>query len=162
MNWSSIKNKKWYKKTKAVFSQGLTPKEMALSIVLGSFLGVIPLIGVATPVVTFLAIYLRLNLPLALFMTYALSPMHVLLFLPFIYGGEAIMGIEHIPITFEGVKTAFQADIMTALSDLSLQLGYGLIGWIVIGIPVSIALFFLIYIPLKFFSKAKPEVTHQP
>lgn len=162
MNWSSVKNKRWYQKTKAVFSQGLTPKEMALSIVLGSFLGAIPLIGVATPAVTFLALYLRLNLPLALFMTYAVSPLHVLLFLPFIYGGEAILGVEHMPITFEGVKTAFQADIMTALSDLSLQLGYGLVGWVVIGIPVSIGLFFLIYISLKYWSTAKQQDFIQP
>ncbi len=150
MNWQTIKEKRWYIKTKAVFNQGLTPREMAISIVLGSFLGVVPLIGVATPAITFLAIYFRLNLPLALFITYAVSPLHVLLFLPFIYAGETIVGADHLPITFERVQSAFQADFMAALSEMSLQLGYGIVGWITIGIPVSIALFFLIYYMLKY------------
>lgn len=159
MDWNTIKKSKWHKKTKAVFSQGLTPWEMSLSIILGSFLGVIPLIGVATPVVTALCLYFRLNLPLAMFMTYALSPLHVLLFLPFVYGGETILGVEHMPITFEAVKAAFQDDIITAISDLSLQLGYGLVGWLVIGIPVTIVLFFIIYFTLKYFQKRKSEAT---
>lgn len=157
MNWQTIKEKRWYKKTKAVFSQGLTPWEMALSIVLGAFWGVIPLIGIATPAITFSAIYFRLNLPLALFMTYAVSPLHVLLFLPFIYAGEAIVGAEHLPITFERVQSAFQEDFMAALSDLSLQLGHGLVGWITIGIPVSIALFFLIYYILKYNPRSRKK-----
>ena len=159
MNWASIKNAKWYQKTKAVFSQGLTPWDMSLSIVLGAVIGVIPLFGVATPAITFLAIYLRLNLPLAIFMTYAVSPIHVLLFLPFISGGETILGVEHTPITFDGVKAAFQADFMTAISDLSLQLGYGLVGWVVIGIPVGICIFVIMYFLIKFCHKAiKKEV----
>ncbi len=149
MNWQKVKANKWTQKLIKVFNRGLTPWEMALSIMLGSFFGAIPLIGVATPAVTYLSIILRLNVPIALFMTYAVSPLHVLLFIPFIHLGEWILGFPQTSITFDAVTTAFKTDIIVALKDMALQLGCGLVGWILIGLPVAMILLFVLYSILR-------------
>jgi uncharacterized protein (DUF2062 family) len=62
-----------------------------MSIAAAAAFGVIPMFGVTTIAITCLALYLRFNLPLALFVTYAMGPIHLLLFIPFIRVGEFIM-----------------------------------------------------------------------
>lgn len=130
---------------------------MALSITLGVFFGIIPLIGVATPAVTFLAIAFRLNLPIAIFMTYAVSPLHILLFIPFIYAGEWIVGVDHQEITFEAVKHAFQSDFFSAMADLAQQLGLGLIGWIILASASAIFLFWTLYGIFSLLQRKQPK-----
>lgn len=128
---------------KKLFTQGLSPHEIGLSIAVASFWGVIPFIGVATPAVTFLCLRWKLNLPIAMFFTYALSPLHIGLFIPFIYGGEWILGVDHLPITWEVMKQEFSDDIRQALLDRGWQLLYGLIGWVILMLPISMAVYFL-------------------
>ena len=89
--WQNIKDHKWIRKISALFRQGLTPVELALSMSIGAAVGVIPLFGITTFITTAIILRLRLNLPVALFMTYALGPAHVLLFLPFIRFGEGVL-----------------------------------------------------------------------
>lgn len=129
------------KKIRRVFRQGLTPKQMALSITLGSLIGVLPLFGISTAIIAGLAIYLRLNLPIAIFMTYAVSPIHILLFIPFIRIGEWVLSVKHSLLSFSAVKEAFLTDYVQAFQDLIFQIGCGLTGWFVVGIPSALFVF---------------------
>lgn len=141
-----------------LFKQGLSPHELALSLAVASFWGVIPLLGIATPAVAFFSLRWKLNLPIAMFVTYAISPLHVGLFIPFIHVGERLLGVEHIPITWAAMKQGFQEDIIQTLLDRGWQLGYGVIGWTVIALPVSIAMYYILKLLLDSRKKAKEKV----
>ena len=149
MNLGKIKEHRFTKRVIALFNQGLTPRELSLSIALGILIGVIPLFGIATPLITGLSIWLRLNLPLAVFMTYAVSPIHLLLFIPFIRIGEWLYGVQHSLLTFTAIKEAFVADYITAIQDLIFHLCCGVTGWIVVGFPVAMGLFYLLFLGMK-------------
>jgi len=127
---------------KSLFKQGLSPHELALSIATACFWGVIPIIGIATPAVTFSAIKAKLNLPLILFVTYLLSPFHIGLFVPFVIAGEWIVGAEHVPFTFEVMRTSFQTDVLGMIQERGLQILYGLIGWLVITAPIAVLVYY--------------------
>jgi len=51
-------------KVTALFKQGLTPHQLALSIVLALVISLFPVIGLTTVVVSFVAISLKLNFPI--------------------------------------------------------------------------------------------------
>jgi len=128
-----------------------------MSISMGAFIGVLPLFGISTAIITALALYLRLNLPIAVFVTYAVSPIHVLLFIPFIRIGEWVFNVEHSLLTLTAIKEAFKADYVQAISDLAFQIGCGITGWAFAGIPIAILFFFVLckFIPL-FKNKNRP------
>ena len=47
----------------ALLSQGLAPRELALCLALGCGVGLYPVLGVATPALTLIALVRKLNLP---------------------------------------------------------------------------------------------------
>ena len=153
MNWTSIKEHKWIVKLRSLFQQGLGTKEMALSIAIGSYIGVLPLFGISTALVTAIAVWWRLNLPIAIFFTYAVGPIHILLIIPFIRLGEYIFGVKHMLLTVSAIKEAFQSDFFQALSDLALQIVCGVTGWIVIGIPVTYIFYRILQFSIGYFQK---------
>lgn len=78
---------------------------------------------------------------MSLFFTYAVGPIHLLLFIPFIRIGEYIFNAEHTLLTFNAIKEAFQTDYFDALYRLSLEVVCGLTGWTVAAIPSAFLLF---------------------
>lgn len=127
-----------------LFRQGLTADEMAKSISLGALVGIIPLFGISTITITALAVRLKLNLPLSVFVTYAVGPLHLLLFIPFIKTGEWLTGVHHSLLSFTSIKEAFQEDYMTAIKDLGLEVICGLTGWTILAIPSALILYFIL------------------
>lgn len=140
-----------------IFSQGLTPHELSLSVVIAIFWGLIPFFGVATPMVTFICLRLKLNLPIAMFLTYALSPLHVGLFIPFIYAGEWMLGIEHLPISIEALRSGLSDDFILTITQRCSQIIFGLFGWLVILLPTSIVLYHILTSLLKHREKSKSQ-----
>lgn len=140
----SIRKSAWFRKGRALFKQGLNPRSLALSITLGAVIGILPLFGIATWIVTFLALSLRVNLPLSIFTLYAVSPLHVALFVPFIKLGEWILSIEESILSLEAIKFAFKQDFFTALYDLSFELAYGVLAWAILAIPIALCLYFIL------------------
>lgn len=136
-----------------LFRQGLAPRELALSIVIGALIGILPLFGVAAFIIAFIAIVLRLNLPIALFITYAVTPIHLFLFIPFIRIGETVFSVEPSWLSFADIKASFQADYLLALQQLSFQLVCGVAGWFLVAIPIAILFYFILWQILALYSK---------
>jgi uncharacterized protein (DUF2062 family) len=149
------KQKYWLERTKLVFKQGLTPRQLALSITIGSVVGIMPFFGISTAIVAGLAIYLRLNIPIAIFMTYAVSPFHVLLFIPFIKLGEKIFGVRETLMSIDAIKDAFKADYLAALNNLTLEIVYGLVAWVIIAGPLTLILYGILYAVFNILDKTK-------
>lgn len=144
MDLNSINNHKYILKIKEIFTQGLSAKEIILSALLGSIIGIVPVLGVATLLVTFLALRFKLNIALAILFVYIVTPLQALLFIPFIHLGERTIGIKHTLLTFEAIKNSFHKDIWITTKDLWLEIVCGLMGWSTIAIP-----FFVLLIVIK-------------
>nr|WP_315166392.1 DUF2062 domain-containing protein [uncultured Flavobacterium sp.] len=144
MDLNSINNHKYILKIKKIFTQGLSAKEIILSALLGFIIGIVPVLGVATLLVTFLALRFKLNIAIAILFVYIVTPLQALLFIPFIHLGERTIGIKHTLLTFEAIKNSFHKDIWITTKDLWLEIVCGLMGWSTIAIP-----FFVLLIVIK-------------
>ncbi len=140
--WSNLLANKLFQKVKEIFCQGISVKEMIIAGVLGALIGVMPFFGVSTMLSTLLAIKFKLNLGVALFFTYAVSPIHPFLFIPFIHLGERIYGVKHTLLTFEAIKIAFQTDITDTIQKLWLEIVCGLTGWLTFALPIFLILIY--------------------
>ncbi|MFH6959529.1 DUF2062 domain-containing protein [Flavobacterium aquidurense] len=136
----NLKNYKYIRNIKEIFTQGLTLKEIVLSATLGVLIGIIPILGIATILVTFLALRFKLNIAIAVIFTYIVTPFQAFLFIPFIHLGEITMGIKHTLLTFEAIKNSFSNSFWTTIKDLWLEIICGLIGWSTIAVPFFIFL----------------------
>ena len=127
-----------------IFSQGISTHELSLSVAVAIFWGLFPFPGVATPVITFICLKWRLNLPIAMFLAYAIIPLQVGLFIPLIYAGEWMSGTEHLPISFEALNHGLRDGLLMTLVQRAGQIGYGVMGWIVLILPLSMLLYYIL------------------
>ena len=113
---------KIWEKIKALLKQGLTPKQLALSLVVSTLVSLFPVFGITTIVLTLIAIPLRLNLPIMIAFSYVGDSLKFLLLIPFIKIGARILGTEHTLLTFEAIKASYQADFWQTAKDLTLRI----------------------------------------
>lgn len=143
----------YFLKTKitTLFKQGLSPKELSQSVLLSAFISVIPIIGISTFIITTIGVALRkkLNLPVMLALNYLLWPVQILLIIPFIRAGKFIFSIHSKEHTIEAIVDSFQISFFKTLSNLSFELLCGLGAWLIIAVPITVGIYFLILIVLK-------------
>jgi len=82
----------------AQLKQGITPKEVALTLALGGVLGIFPILGATTLLCAVVGVWLRLNQPLIKLVNYLVYPLQLLLLIPFYRAGERLFGAEPVPI----------------------------------------------------------------
>ena len=143
MPLDNLKSNKYIQKIIAVFSQGLTPKEIVLSTILGVLIGIMPILGLATIMVTFLALRFRLNLAVAILFSYVSAPLQVYLFTDFIHFGERLLVLKETLLTFESLKLMYNQPFLKAFKDLWIAIGCGLIGWCAVAVPIFIIIYVL-------------------
>lgn len=129
--------------------QGLSPRSLAISITIGMLLGLLPLLGIGTPLLGVIAWGFRLNLPIMLSVSYLVLPLQLILILPFIKTGEWMFGVEHSLLSLAEFQAAFDASFFNALAQLSTEIGYGVLAWGVICIPLSFLFFAIINYSLQ-------------
>ncbi|MDB2462821.1 DUF2062 domain-containing protein [Algibacter sp.] len=136
-------NRIW-QKIKALLKQGLTPKQLALSLVISTLVSIFPIYGISTIILTCIALPLRLNLPIMIAFSYVAETLKLLVLIPFINLGGYIFGTEHTLLTFEAIKTSYQSNFWQTAQDLSYELLCGAVGWTLTAIPLGIILYFLL------------------
>src|SRR5689334_17974687 len=85
----------------AQLRQGVTPGELALSVSLGTALGLIPVLGVSTALCALAALCLKLNMPAIQIVNYLLTPLQLVLIIPQLRFGEMITSAPAFPVTLE-------------------------------------------------------------
>ncbi|SHK39492.1 DUF2062 domain-containing protein [Maribacter aquivivus] len=145
--------KKTWNKFKELFKQGLTPKQLSLSITVAIVVSLFPIFGISTIVLTALAVRYKLNLPIMIALSYVVEPIKALLFIPFINIGETLFGTAHTLLTFEAIKASYDLNFWNTLSSLSYELLCGFVGWGLTILPASIFFYFLLKEMLKYFVK---------
>lgn len=126
---------------KSLFKQGLSPRDLALSIAVAMLISVIPVLGITTILLTAVALPLRLNLPIMIAVSYTITPLQIALVVPFITMGATLFGTEHYLITFEAIKESFDFSFWITIKDLSFELLCGLAGWLLTAAPMVLLIF---------------------
>ncbi|RPA67790.1 DUF2062 domain-containing protein [Cyclobacteriaceae bacterium YHN15] len=142
----------YQQKLKRLFQQGLTPKELARSIALAFWIGIFPIYGTTTVVITFLALKLRLNLPIMIAVSYVLTPLQFLFLIPFIRIGEFVLGYQPMVMDLSTLKALFSTGLFETLSVFSGRLALAVGAWILVALPVSVLLYIILF---QIFRKVK-------
>jgi uncharacterized protein (DUF2062 family) len=146
---------KIWEKFKAILKQGLTPKQLALSIVVSSLVSVFPIFGISTIALTCIALPLRLNLPIMIAFSYVIEPLKLIVLIPFINIGARVFSTEHTLLTFEAIKSSYETGFWSTAKELSYELLCGTVGWILTAIPLGIMFYFILKVILTYFDKLK-------
>lgn len=132
-------------KLKGLLKQGLTPKELALSISIAVLIGVFPIYGTTTFILAFLALRLRLNLPIMIAVSYVLTPAQILLIIPFARVGEFLFGFETLGMDMESLQNAYADGILEVFSQYSGRLVLAVGGWMIVTIPIAVLFYVILF-----------------
>ena len=127
--------------------QGVTPGQIALSIAFGTVLGVFPVLGTTTVLCTVAALMWRLNLAAVHAVHFALTPVQLLLIIPFVRVGEGLLDHAPQPLSISaGLEIIAQgaAHAIVVLWDAIL---HAMLGWLVVG-PVAIFVLYRALVPV--------------
>lgn len=139
--WSWKKLRKYLKK---FLQQGITPEQMALTVVLGTALGIIPVLGVTTALCAFAALYFRLNMIAIQLINWFVYPLQLILYIPFIKLGELIFyGKTVFPFTPADMIDMIKGNWWETMTQFWLSNLMGVFAWLIVVIPVSVLLYYL-------------------
>lgn len=127
--------------------QGLTARQLALCIALGAGVGLFPVLGVSTPVLTVLALWLRLNLAAIQLVSWSIGPLQLLLIIPFMRLGEWVVGAAPQPLTIAAGMEILGQGVLQAIVTLWDAIIHASIGWILIG-PIGIYVLYRVLMPI--------------
>ena len=146
---------KIWEKFKALLEQGLTPRQLAISLVVSTLVSIFPIFGITTIALTCIALPFKLNLPIMITFSYIIGPLKFLVLIPFINLGASVFGTEHTLLTFEAIKTSYEASFFDTAKALSYELLCGTVGWLLTAIPLGVVLYFILKGVLTYFDKLK-------
>jgi len=146
-----------WEKLKAVFKQGLTPKQLAMSIVIAILVSLFPVFGITTIVLTSIALPLKLNLPIMIILSYALEPLKYFVVIPFINIGARVFGANHTLLSFEAIKASYKISFFDTVKALSYELLCGFAGWTITAIPLGVLGYFLLKKIFMYYQNRKTQ-----
>ncbi|MCE1190172.1 MAG: DUF2062 domain-containing protein [Ignavibacteria bacterium] len=101
-----------------LLAQGTTPHEIALALAGAFTISIFPIFGATTLMCAFVAIRFRLNLPLMQMINYSLTPVHLMLIIPFMRLGAVIFRVEQLHYSLPQIAAMVGHSPMHSLSIL--------------------------------------------
>ena len=131
----------------AFLKQGLTPRDLALTIALGAVLGTFPVIGSTTLLCTAASLALRLNLPAIQSVNWAVSPLQLVLLIPLFNLGSSVFGGAGVALSLPELIGRMRTDLLGTIAEF-LWITVQAIGvWSMVA-PVAALTVFLMTFPL--------------
>lgn len=127
--------------------QGVTPEKIALSLAFGIVLGIFPVLGTTTVLVTAAALAWRLNLAAIHTVHFLMTPVQLLLIIPFVRVGEHLLGIAPQTLSIKAGLALIAQSASHAVVVLWSAIVHAVLGWIVIG-PLAIWILYRTLAPL--------------
>src|SRR3954471_2963293 len=125
----------------ALLRQGVTPDKLALSVALGVAIGLVPVLGVSTPLCALVALALGLNMPSIQLVNYLLTPLQLLLIIPWLRFGEALTRAPRFPITLESGLALLSHGVIDAVVVLGVAIVHATRGWLVLAPLIAFVLY---------------------
>ncbi len=125
----------------ALLKQGISPRSLALSVACGIVVGIFPVLGVSTILLTVIALTFKLNLPAIQLVNYLVSPLQLVLIIPFVRVGEHLLGATPQPLTISAGLALLSQGVLHAIRTLSDAIVHAAIGWMLLGPPLIYILY---------------------
>ena len=138
--------------------QGVTPEKIALSVAFGAVLGVFPVLGTTTVLCTLAALVWRLNLAAVHAVHFALTPVQLLLIIPFVRVGEGVLDRPPQPLSISAGLEVLAQGATHAIVVLWDAILHAMLGWVVVG-PVAIFVLYRALVPV--FERAARRFTRE-
>jgi uncharacterized protein (DUF2062 family) len=121
-------------------SQGLSPRQLAVTLALGFAIGCIPLLGVTTGICTLLALLLRLNMPAIQAANWVAMPLQVVLLIPFLKLGQWLF--PGAPVSFDRsvILARIQSAPWNAFEQMRGYFGHAVLAWLITAGPVFVVM----------------------
>lgn len=118
---------------RALLTQGLSPRLLAFSLAVGLVVGIFPVLGTTTVLCTLVAAAFRLNLVAVHTVHFLMTPVQLLLIIPFVRVGEWVLGKAPQPLSIsEGLGLIAQGAIK-AVAVLWDAILHAMLGWVLLG-----------------------------
>lgn len=101
----------------AFLKQGLTPRDLALTIALGTTLGTFPIIGSTSLLCTAASLALRLNLPAIQSVNWAVSPLQLVLLIPLFNLGSSVFGGAGVTLSLPELIGRMRTDLFATIAE---------------------------------------------
>jgi uncharacterized protein (DUF2062 family) len=138
-----------FRKVVYFLNKGITPHKLALSLSLGITIGIIPLYGLTSLIVTLVALCFRLNFTASQIGHYAVYPVQILLIFPFLKLGDLIFNNSLLPHSFDQFLIMIRTDIWGTLNHFWLAYLTAIGIWFIVSIPLSILLYKVLYFSFR-------------
>lgn len=139
---------------KRLLRQGITPRRIALTFALGVVLGVFPIMGSTSLLCAAVAIALRLNMPAIQAVNYVMYPVQLLMIVPFIRAGEALLRANRTTLSLGEMIALTRHGFWPAMHTLWILALQGIAAWLMIA-PLATAI--LYYIFLAIVQRVRPK-----
>lgn len=121
--------------------QGTSPGKLALTCALGVVLGIFPVYGSTTLLCFAVAVPLRLNLVVIQAVNYLITPLQLILLIPFMQGGIWLFGWPPIPLDLTVLTARLETNMMQVVGELGNVVGGGVVVWGLFSGPVGVGLY---------------------
>jgi uncharacterized protein (DUF2062 family) len=125
----------------ALMRQGVTSEKLALSLSLGTAIGLIPIVGVSTALCAVMAVFLKLNMPAIQLVNYLLTPLQLILIIPLLRLGEFLVNAPRFPVTLESALALLSHGVINAVRVLSTAIVHATFAWLVLAPLVALVLY---------------------
>jgi uncharacterized protein (DUF2062 family) len=127
-----------------IFTYGLTPFQLALTISFGLTLGLFPFIGLTSVLCFIFAFIFRLNIIVIQLVNWLVAPLQLIMLVPFYQLGNYfsinLFKSEVIKLEIElFAQNAFLQKLLTLINSQILAI----LGWLVICIPIGLVVYFI-------------------
>ena len=126
----------------AQLRRGITPEKVALTIALGTVLGVFPILGSTMLLCALAAAMFRLNQPIIHLVNYIAYPLQLILIIPIYRAGETLFQREHVPLSIPLIFERFRADFWQFLLDFGLIAIHGIVVWCLLAPFAAISIYY--------------------
>ncbi|MBC5773574.1 DUF2062 domain-containing protein [Pontibacter sp. KCTC 32443] len=137
----------------------MSPGKLSATLAVGSVVGVVPAIGVATILATAIAARFRLNIAATILIVYLMQPLQILLAIPFIKLGIYWFGMSELRLSLDEMMAMFRTDWLYALNQLWKANLAGISAWALLAAPVGVVLYITL---LPIFKRVLPAVVVIP
>ena len=138
-----------------LLKMGLTPEKLALTVVLGVVIGVVPILGSTTILCGAVAVALGLNLPVIQAVNYLVYPLQFVMIIPFIRTGEWIFGTPRLGMTATEIVTFATSQPVAAIEALWWVTVQALVAWAIFAIATAALTYPLLVPVLRRFAPAE-------
>ncbi len=129
--------------------QGTSPRKIALSIALGTTIGIFPILGSTTLLCALAAFILKLNQPSIQLFNYLASPIQIITIPLFVRMGEWIFRADPMSFSVTALKDQFLLNPVQFMEKFGLSGAHGIAAWFLVAPAMAFTIYCITHPLLK-------------